>query len=250
MSDGGGVGDGTDDGDGGDVAHPPVVSGTTTAAAEALAAGSVIAVPSVGGYCLAVRAGTPEVESKLVQLAADPEGPHYAVGRTEELRALTSGWTDELGTLLERCWPGPLEVFVPRAAVGTGPVDGPADQASDLDPVDTGPDTGGWAVVVGMPDGRVLRRLCRESGPWRTVPLSFTEAGEVAQAFDAADVALVVDGGRRDGLLATLVDATVSPIRVLREGALPAHFIEGTMLMSTRRRFSLLRRGRNEGGSA
>jgi tRNA A37 threonylcarbamoyladenosine synthetase subunit TsaC/SUA5/YrdC len=82
------------------------------------------------------------------------------------------------------------------------------------------------------------------------VPLSFTEAGEVAQAFDAADVALVVDGGRRDGLLATLVDATVSPIRVLREGALPAHFIEGTMLMSTRRRFSLLRRGRNEGGSA
>ena len=46
-----------------------------------------------------------------------------------------------------------------------------------------------------------------------------------------ADVALVVDGGRRDGPPPTVVDATVSPIRVLREGALPASFIEGTMLM-------------------
>jgi tRNA A37 threonylcarbamoyladenosine synthetase subunit TsaC/SUA5/YrdC len=87
-----------------------------------------------------------------------------------------------------------------------------------------------------MTDGRVLRRLCREQGPWRTVPLSFSAPGEVTQAFDRADVALVVDGGRRDGAPATVVDATVSPIRVLREGALPASFIEGTMLMSTRRR--------------
>ena len=95
---------------------------------------------------------------------------------------------------------------------------------------------GAWAVVVGMPDGRALRRLCREQGPWRTVPLRFTEAEEVAQAFWADDVALVVDGGRREGPSPTVVDATVTPIRVLREGALPASFIEGTMLMSTRRK--------------
>ena len=87
-----------------------------------------------------------------------------------------------------------------------------------------------------MPDGRALRRLCREQGPWRTVPLSYNEADEVAQAFGVDDVAVVVDGGRRDGPHPTLVDATVTPIRVLREGALPAAFIEGTMLMSTRRR--------------
>jgi tRNA A37 threonylcarbamoyladenosine synthetase subunit TsaC/SUA5/YrdC len=90
--------------------------------------------------------------------------------------------------------------------------------------------------VVGMPDGRSLRRLCREQGPWRTVPLRFTAAEEVAQAFSAEDVALVVDGGRREGPPPTVVDATVAPIRVLREGALPTSFIEGTMLMSTRRK--------------
>jgi hypothetical protein len=33
-----------------------------------------------------------------------------------------------------------------------------------------------------------------------------------------------------------VVDATITPIRVLREGALPSSFIEGTMLMSTRRK--------------
>jgi L-threonylcarbamoyladenylate synthase len=204
--------------------RPPLVDAGASEVVDALGAGSIIAVPAVGGYGLAVRAGSLDGESRLVELAADPEGPHFAVGHVQAVRSLTSGWTDELGRLLERCWPGPVEVFLPW-------VDAPAD----------GPDAAGggrgvWAAVVGMPDGRVLRRLCREQGPWRTVPLSFSAPGEVTQGFDRSDVALVVDGGRRDGAPATLVDATVSPIRVLREGALPASFIEGTMLMNTRRR--------------
>ena len=88
-----------------------------------------------------------------------------------------------------------------------------------------------------MPDGRAMRRLCKEHGPWRTIPLTFNEATEVAHAFDVADVALVVDGGRRDGQLPTLVDATVTPVRVLREGALPSNFIDATMAMRARKRW-------------
>ncbi len=94
--------------------HPPLSSPSDTAVAAALRAGLIIAVPAVGGYSLAMRAGPPETEARLVELAADPEGPHYAVGYAEALRSLTSGWSDELGQLLERCWPGPVEVFVPR----------------------------------------------------------------------------------------------------------------------------------------
>jgi tRNA A37 threonylcarbamoyladenosine synthetase subunit TsaC/SUA5/YrdC len=252
-----------------DEARPPVVEAGAAAVAEALGAGSIVAVPNVGGYSLAVRAGSPEEEARLVELAADPDGPHYAVGQIDDVRALTSGWTDELGTLLQRCWPGPVEVFLPFTGStdevdrtdqtaetletdGAGgdavapPADGfsapgPADEPQvfdgDLAVVrDAAPEYGAWAAVVGMPDGRALRRLCREQGPWRTVPLRFTEAEEVAQAFRADDVALVIDGGRREGPSPTVVDATVTPIRVLREGALPASFIEGTMLMSTRRK--------------
>ena len=61
----------------------------------------------------------------MVELAADPDGPHYAVGQIDDVRALTSGWTDELGTLLrQRCWPGPLEVFLPSAGSASGDEDG------------------------------------------------------------------------------------------------------------------------------
>ena len=241
-----------DDADVVDEPRPPLVAAGADEVVDALRSGAVVAVPSVGGYSLVVRAGSVEDEAKLVDLAADPDGPHYAVGQVGDLRSLTSGWTDELGRLLERCWPGPVEVFVPWS----GP-DGPAPAEEDATAPEPDPDHdpdpdrgsghdgtpggagthyGAWAAVVGMPDGRALRRLCREQGPWRTVPLTFTEPDEVAHAFGVADVAVVVDGGRREGPPPTLVDATVTPIRVLREGALPTTFIEGTMLMSTRRR--------------
>ena len=262
-----------------DEAHPPVVGGASPAVLTALASHGIIAVPDVGGYSLAVRAGSPDDEARLEELAADPDGPHYAVGQIADVRELTSGWTDELKPLLQRCWPGPVEVFLPAAgsagssgsAGSAGSSGGPAEADaaegaaaseteagaaaaaethSEEDPetattasngrravADDGePEYGAWAVVVGMPDGRALRRLCREQGPWRTVPLRFTEPDEVARAFRAADVAVVVDGGRREGPLPTVVDATVTPVRVLREGALPTSFIEGTMLMSTRRK--------------
>jgi tRNA A37 threonylcarbamoyladenosine synthetase subunit TsaC/SUA5/YrdC len=237
-----------------DEAHPALVGSGAAAVVEALVAGAIVAVPNVGGYSLAVRSDSLDGEARLVELAADPDGPHYAVGQIDDVRALTSGWTDELGTLLQRCWPGPLEVFLPSAGSGAGasprdeggasvglhaaPDDGAPDDGipDDGAPHDGAPEYGAWAVVVGMPDGRALRRLCREHGPWRTVPLRFTEPAEVVQAFRASDVAVVVDGGRREGPLPTVVDATLKPIRVLREGALPASFIEGTMLMSTRRK--------------
>jgi hypothetical protein len=88
-----------------------------------------------------------------------------------------------------------------------------------------------------MPEGRAMRRLCKVHGPWRTIPLNFNEPSEVAHAFDVADVALVVDGGRREGQLPTLVDATVTPVRVLREGALPSQFVDATMAMGSRKRW-------------
>jgi tRNA A37 threonylcarbamoyladenosine synthetase subunit TsaC/SUA5/YrdC len=189
----------------------------------ALDTGRLVAVPWVGGYCLAAREGVPAAEARLGALVADPEGPHFAVGELAAARRLTSGWTSELDKLLERCWPGPLEVFVPRAGH-------PGDEERE------GSGTSGWAAVVGMPESRAIRRLCREHGPWRTVPLVIDDAGELVQSFDAADVPLVIDGGRREGPRPTLVDATVTPLRILSEGALPSSFVEGAMAMANRRR--------------
>jgi tRNA A37 threonylcarbamoyladenosine synthetase subunit TsaC/SUA5/YrdC len=237
-------------------ASPPLVAVGDAQIGSALADGAIVAVPGVGGYCLAVQMGTPGAEARLDAIAADPDGPHYAVGHRDDVRALTSGWTDEIERLLERIWPGPADVFLPRASTGlTGEipvvrVDGDAagaggDQPGEEDGLRTGEvrvepkdaDASGWAVTVGMPEGRALRRLCKQYGPWRTIPLTYNEAAQVANAFDAEDVALVVDGGRCDGEMPTLVDATVSPVRVLREGALPSNFIDATMAMGGRKRF-------------
>jgi L-threonylcarbamoyladenylate synthase len=195
--------------------YPPIVSASAPEVAEALEAGEVVALPGVGGYVLAARAGSSETEARLARLAADPDGPHYAAGSADAVRDLTSRWSDDLSSLLDRCWPGPVEVFVPSARI---------DQA------------GPRAITVGIPDGRALRRLCRELGPWRVIPLGSTDAASTAEAFAGGVVAAVVEGGVRSGPPPTLVDATVTPPRILREGALPASFIEGTLLMSTRRR--------------
>lgn len=214
---------------------PPVVDTASAAVPAALDDGAVIAVPGVGGYCLAVRTASAAGEARLASLVADPEGPHYAVGHRDDVRDLTSAWSDELRSLLERCWPGPVEVFLPRT--GHGEDDAHADEPAEPRPYDVEEDTGAWAVTIGMPDGRALRKLCREHGPWRTVPLRLTDAREVAHAFDVSDVAFVVDGGHREGEPPTIVDATVTPVRVLREGALPANFIDATMAMGNRRRW-------------
>jgi tRNA A37 threonylcarbamoyladenosine synthetase subunit TsaC/SUA5/YrdC len=220
--------------------HPSLVGAGAHNVSKALEEGTVVALPAVGGYCLAVQVGAPGAEARLETLAADPDGPHYAVGHRDEVRVLTSGWSDEVERLLERCWPGPVDVFLPRAVAGA------RDDAEVAGSTNGESDHAGWAVTVGMPEGRALRRLCKEHGPWRTIPLNFNEAVEVARQFDVADVALVVDGGRREGEPPTLVDATVSPVRVLREGALPANFIDATMAMGARKRW--FGRGRREAG--
>ncbi len=221
-----------------EVEEPPLVSSGAAEIGDALAGGAVVAVPAVGGYCLAVQLDVPGAEARLEALAADPDGPHYAVGQRSDVRSLTSGWSNEVDKLLERCWPGPVDVFLPRA-------DGRDEEAVHLFDQEDDTPTHSWAVTVGMPDGRALRRLCKEHGPWRTIPLAFNDASEVAHAFDAADLALVVDGGRREGEQPTLVDATVSPVRVLREGALPSNFIDATMAMGARRKIlsRMTRRG-------
>ena len=203
--------------------HPPLVGAGTAAVADALAAGAIVAVPGAGSYNLVVCIWSPDGEARLDALVADPEGPHYAVGHRDTLRLQTSRWSDELSRLLERCWPGPLEVLLPWAAAGAPHAPGGSDERARM-------------AVVSMPESRALRRLCRERGPWRMVPLHYNEATEVARAYDVSDVAFVIDGGRREGLRPTIVDATTSPLRVTCEGALPQSFIEASLLMSMRRR--------------
>ena len=71
-----------------------------------------------------------------------------------------------------------------------------------------------------------MRSLCRAVGPLATTSANrhgeatpATVAGVCAQV---GPVDLVIDGGPLSGGASTVVDCTVDPVRVLREGVIPA----------------------------
>jgi tRNA A37 threonylcarbamoyladenosine synthetase subunit TsaC/SUA5/YrdC len=182
---------------------------------QALFDGQVIAVPGHGGYELAATATRDHAEQRLAALsptAAEEEPDHFVVGHRDQAGALSSEWSEEARRLAERCWPGPLTLLACRAG---------------------GRDT----ILVSMATTRDLRRICRETGPWCIVPTGQASAEAVRDHFTEMDVALVFDGGSSAGPGATVMDCTVSPPRLHREGALPANFIEAALLMAARRRW-------------
>ncbi len=103
---------------------------------------------------------------------------------------------------------------------------------------------GRGSILVTMATTRALRRLCQETGPWCIAPTSHTTAEAVGDHFTASAVALVVEGGACTGPGATVMDCTMSPPRLRREGALPATFIEAALLMGARRPWWRLRSSR------
>ena len=91
-------------------------------------AGAIIAVPSVGGYSLAVRAGSPDGEARLVELAADPDGPHYAVGQIDDVRDADLGLDRRAGHACSALLARPRRGVpaVGRSAGGSGTGGAPA----------------------------------------------------------------------------------------------------------------------------
>jgi L-threonylcarbamoyladenylate synthase len=186
---------------------------------KALGAGRLVGLPGVGTYVAAGSADRPEVRSRLDPLTADTtEGLTYLVGHIDQVRGLTRSWSEQGQRLVERCWPGPLVIVVPGRP-------GDTDEADAAAP-----------IRVAMPTSRPLRHLCRDTGPWVSVPLDLSSTPEVVARCAASELSCVVEGGRCSGRTATVVDCRMSPPLVREEGVLPAAFIEAAAMMSNRRR--------------
>lgn len=130
------------------------------------------------------------------------------VSSTQEARRWVQ-WTPAAEALAARFWPGTLTLVLkptPEGRLLTF-----AEYAT---------------VAIRVPDHPVALKLLEESGvPWATTSAnksgspSLSDGAAVVKAFDGL-VDFIVDGGRVSGLESTLVDASQSPVRVLREGAL------------------------------
>jgi L-threonylcarbamoyladenylate synthase len=171
----------------------------------ALRRGAVVVIPTDTVYGLAARADHADAMARLFDLKGRAVAKSIAVlvADLAQARSLTPHGLDRFA----RFWPGPLTVVVPRSP----------DAVLYL---------GGDDATVGLrcPDEVFVRRLALEVGP--IAATSANESGrptpptaaEIAAIFPG--VSLVVDGGPRQGVASTVIDATVDPPVVLRVGAL------------------------------
>jgi tRNA threonylcarbamoyl adenosine modification protein (Sua5/YciO/YrdC/YwlC family) len=189
----------------------PVDEESLVAAAEALRDGLVVGIPTDTVYGLAIDPFVPGATDAIFAAKLRPRevALPVLVASVEQALSLATAVPPMAKALMDRYWPGPLTVVLPRRA----------DLAADLGDEDV-------TVGVRCPDHPVPLALCAKAGPLATTsanrhgePTSET-AAEVADVFGDA-VTLVLDGGRASGLPSTVVDCTGFEPRLLRQGRIP-----------------------------
>lgn len=195
----------------------------------ALAGGAVIAIPTDTVYGLAARLDRPDSLAAVFALKRRPAGLALPVlvSSPGDLPSIVIDWPSSAQHWAQRYWPGALTIVVP----GRPPL------ASQL-----GGD--GQTIGVRQPDHPVTNSLLRRTGPLAVTSANphgeppCTTVNEVRAVFSTdhtapdgrpaggpappgpESLALVLDGGRCDGLPSTVVDCSTEPPACRREGAL------------------------------
>ncbi len=182
------------------------------AAQAALEEGKLVVLPTDTVYGIAADAFSP----RAVQNLLDAKGrgrdmpPPVLVGAPTTLDALAVDIPSWLRSMVESLWPGPLTVICRQQPSLTW----------DLGDTHN-------TVAVRMPDDPRALALLKQTGPL-AVSSANTTGQPAAQSVDAAEemlggrVAVYLDGGpSASGTPSTILDATGTTARVLRQGALP-----------------------------
>lgn len=202
------------------VAHPQPISLSAdperalAEAAAALRAGGVVLVPTDTVYGLAAL--TPGAEADLFVLKGRPDDRSIAVlvADRHAAESLAASVPAPLAELMDRHWPGPLTVVLPRRK-------------------SAGPQIGGDRDTVGVrcPDHPWLRRLLAEVGPLATTSANRhaqptpPQAADVLTALPAdpdsgTTITAAIDGGPCTGEASTVVAWRDGELQVLRPGPL------------------------------
>ena len=183
----------------------------------ALEAGLVVLLPTDTVYGIAALPTVPGATARLFGLKDRSAGQPLAVlvADVGQAMALIDAPSAAITRLMAECWPGPLTLVVRRAASA---------RALEL---------GGDPTTIGVrcPDHDLVRELASRVGPIATT--SANRHGEPTPATAAAaaaaltgPVAVLIDGGRLDGLASTVVDVSGDQPRILRVGAIAAAAVE------------------------
>jgi len=184
------------------------------AAISAVRSGRIVGVPTDTVYGLAAL--TSEAEEDLFVLKARPDDRSIAVLVADRpgTESLAESVPPALAELMDRHWPGPLTVVLPRRR-------------------SVGPQVGGDLDTVGVrcPDHPWLCRLLAEVGPLATTSANRhaqqtpTNASEVLAALTPdlesdVRIAAAIDGGPCTGEASTVVAWQEGQLKILRPGPL------------------------------
>lgn len=194
-----------------DATGNPVPAAALRAAAAAIADGFIVGIPTDTVYGLAVDPFVPGAADRLFAAKRRPRDVELPVlvSSVEQALTLATAVPDSAAALMERFWPGPLTVVIPRRP----------DLAADLGSDDA-------TVGVRCPAHPVPLALCAQAGPLATTSANLhgqppaQTAGAVETTFGDA-VAVVLDAGPAAGTPSTVVDCTGMEPRLLREGRVP-----------------------------
>lgn len=186
--------------------------GAIEAAAEAIAAGNCIVLPTDTVYGIGANAFDPDAVQRL--LNAKQRGrdmpPPVLIGDRLALPTLVEEVTPEIEAVAEAFWPGAVTMIVR------------APSSLDLDLGERG-DT----IAVRIPDHEFTRELLRATGPLAVSSANVSgqpAAVTIAEATEQLpySVAVFLDAGPASGPVpSTIVDLTGTP-RILREGRITA----------------------------
>ena len=184
---------------------------TLEEAAGILRAGGLVVIPTDTVYGVAGNAYLPEAVERIYHVKERPKDKAIPLllADSEQVQDVASDIPPEACRLMEAFWPGGLTIILPKSP--------------RLPDVVT---AGGATVALRMPDHPFVLALIRALG----APLAVTSANvsghpPATTAREALHelggrVALMVDGGMcSGGVPSTVLDLTVSPPWVLREGA-------------------------------
>jgi L-threonylcarbamoyladenylate synthase len=181
---------------------PPTPIGLERAA-ELLLAGEMVAFPTDTVYGVGVTAAQPERIEALLVLKHRPAEKRIPILVADLAQAVDAGWAadERAHRLSERFWPGALTLVLSSPT--------------------------GETQAFRAPDHPVTLELIRRTGP--ILATSANRSGEpdtlgaddvlIAFATQQDELAAVVDGGAvPGGVASTVLDLSVTPARVLREG--------------------------------
>ena len=187
-------------------------------AASVIRRGGLVAFPTETVYGLGADALNPEAVARIYEAKGRPRFDPLIVhvASREDVRRLVEKVPEEARLLMDRFWPGPLTLVLPKRDV--------------VPPITT---AGLPTVAVRMPDHPVALRLIRYSGTPIAAPsanpfgyVSPTTARQVAETLGER-VDVILDAGRTPiGVESTIIAFSGEEVLLLRPGGLPVEEIE------------------------